>query len=167
MAGESSDFGASIAELQAVLLGTDSIDGFLQELAGLAEALGVLMRGSPALFLYAWGESWESAIFPPRGRAVSPQFPAGGWGMVDDGILRITRAASSPRLMLAGDIDEPSIPFLTAALAETADGSGRSMLILLAWTTADWRGCGSSPAWAAARPPSPAAGAASSSGPAP
>ena len=49
MAGESSDFGASIAELQAVLLGTDSIDGFLQELAGLAEALGVLMRGSPAV----------------------------------------------------------------------------------------------------------------------
>jgi GAF domain-containing protein len=41
MAGESSDFGASIAELQAVLLGTDSIDSFLQELAGLAaRALG-------------------------------------------------------------------------------------------------------------------------------
>jgi GAF domain-containing protein len=36
MAGESSDFGASINELQAVLLGTDSIDGFLRELAVLA-----------------------------------------------------------------------------------------------------------------------------------
>lgn len=36
MAGEPSDFSASIAELQAVLLGTDSIDGFLRELASLA-----------------------------------------------------------------------------------------------------------------------------------
>ncbi len=36
MAGESADFGASITELQAVLLGTDSIDGFLRELAVLA-----------------------------------------------------------------------------------------------------------------------------------
>src|SRR5258705_10365939 len=31
-----SDFRASITELQAVLLGTESIDGFLQELASLA-----------------------------------------------------------------------------------------------------------------------------------
>jgi hypothetical protein len=163
MAGESSDFGASIAELQAVLLGTDSIDGFLQELAGLAEALGVLMRGSPALFFMPGASHGNQRSFPLAGGQCPPQFPAGGWGMVDDGILRITRAASSPRLMLAGDIDEPSIPFL----ARTADGSGRSMLILLAWTTADWRGCGSSLAWAAARPPSPAAGTASSSGPSP
>jgi GAF domain-containing protein len=36
MAGEPSDFSASIAELQAVLLGTESIDGFLRELASLA-----------------------------------------------------------------------------------------------------------------------------------
>ncbi len=36
MAEESSDFRASITELQAVLLGTESIDGFLQELATLA-----------------------------------------------------------------------------------------------------------------------------------
>jgi ABC-type transporter Mla MlaB component len=44
--------------------------------------------------------------------------------MVDNGMLRITRAASAPRLMLAGDIDESSIAFLTAALAGTADGPG-------------------------------------------
>ena len=36
MAGESPDFGVSISELQAVLLGTESIDGFLRELAVLA-----------------------------------------------------------------------------------------------------------------------------------
>ena len=36
MAGSSSDFTASITELQAVLLSTDSIDGFLRELAILA-----------------------------------------------------------------------------------------------------------------------------------
>jgi hypothetical protein len=59
-----------------------------------------------------------------REGGVPPQFPAGSWDMADDGMLRITRAASSSRLMLAGDIDEQSIPFLTAALAGTADGSG-------------------------------------------
>lgn len=36
MAGEPSDFRTSITELQAVLLATDSIDGFLQEVATLA-----------------------------------------------------------------------------------------------------------------------------------
>ena len=36
MAGQSPDFGVSISELQAVLLGTESIDGFLRELAVLA-----------------------------------------------------------------------------------------------------------------------------------
>jgi hypothetical protein len=36
MAEEPSDFRASITELQAVLLGTESIDGFLQEVASLA-----------------------------------------------------------------------------------------------------------------------------------
>jgi GAF domain-containing protein len=36
MAEESSDISASIAELQALLLGTESIDGFLRELAVLA-----------------------------------------------------------------------------------------------------------------------------------
>jgi GAF domain-containing protein len=36
MAGELPDFSVSINELQAVLLGTDSIDGFLRELAVLA-----------------------------------------------------------------------------------------------------------------------------------
>ena len=36
MAEEPSDFRASITELQAVLLATESIDGFLQELASLA-----------------------------------------------------------------------------------------------------------------------------------
>ncbi len=36
MAEQSFDFGVSINELQAVLLGTDSIDGFLRELAVLA-----------------------------------------------------------------------------------------------------------------------------------
>src|SRR4051812_32311240 len=36
MADEASDFRVSITELQAVLLGTQSIDGFLQEVASLA-----------------------------------------------------------------------------------------------------------------------------------
>ena len=36
MGGESADFASSITELQAVLLGTESIDGFLRELAVLA-----------------------------------------------------------------------------------------------------------------------------------
>jgi hypothetical protein len=36
MADETSDFRVSITELQAVLLGTQSIDGFLQEVASLA-----------------------------------------------------------------------------------------------------------------------------------
>jgi GAF domain-containing protein len=41
MAGQSPDFSVSINELQAVLLGTESIDGFLRELAVLAaRALG-------------------------------------------------------------------------------------------------------------------------------
>jgi ABC-type transporter Mla MlaB component len=65
-----------------------------------------------------------SDLSSPREGGVPPEFPAGSWGIVDDGMLRITRAASSSRLMLAGDIDEPSIPFLAAALAGTADGSG-------------------------------------------
>ena len=65
-----------------------------------------------------------SELSSSRGGSVPPEFPAGSWGMVDDGMLRITRAASAPRLMLAGDIDEPSIAFLTAALAAAADGPG-------------------------------------------
>src|SRR5580658_6528859 len=36
MGEEPADFGASITELQAVLLGTESINGFLRELAALA-----------------------------------------------------------------------------------------------------------------------------------
>jgi hypothetical protein len=83
MAGESSDFGASIAELQAVLLGTDSIDGFLQELAGLAESLGVLMRGSPALFFMPGASHGNQRSFPSREGSVprSSRRAAGAWSM--------------------------------------------------------------------------------------
>jgi hypothetical protein len=46
MAEDVSDFRASISELQAVLLGTESIDGFLRELAALAA--GELGRACPS-----------------------------------------------------------------------------------------------------------------------
>lgn len=36
MAGETSDFRVSVAELQAMLLGTESMDGFLPDVASLA-----------------------------------------------------------------------------------------------------------------------------------
>jgi anti-anti-sigma regulatory factor len=65
-----------------------------------------------------------SGLSSSREGSVPAAVLAGSWVVVDDGMLRITRAASSSPLMLAGDIDEPSIPFLTAALAGTADGSG-------------------------------------------
>lgn len=63
-------------------------------------------------------------LFSPREGSVPAAIPVGNCVAADDGMLLITRMTTPPQLVLAGDIDDACISFLTARLAEAAGRSG-------------------------------------------